>query len=128
MTGMVMVKKRDGRKEPFIPEKIIVSAIKSGSSPDYARTIAQDIEKSTKDGATTQEIKVKVLSMLKSKNPEWERNWMVYDTAVKKGQIKAKNNADLSSSKFSDVIKKDGDVNNGYFKRQNFLAYKGSFR
>ena len=84
MTGMVMVKKRDGRKEPFIPEKIIVSAIKSGSSPDYARTIAQDIEKSTKDGATTQEIKVKVLSMLKSKNPEWERNWMVYDTAVKK--------------------------------------------
>ena len=81
---MILIKKRDGRKEPFIPEKIIVSAIKSGSSPDYARTIAQDIEKSTKDGATTQEIKVKVLSMLKSKNPEWERNWMVYDTAVKK--------------------------------------------
>ena len=81
---MIMVKKRDGRKEPFVPEKIIVSAIKSGSSPEYARTIAQDIEKSTKDGATTQEIKSKVLSMLKSKNPEWERNWVVYDTAVKK--------------------------------------------
>ena len=82
--GMIMVKKRDGRKEPFIPEKIIVSAIKSGSPPDYARTIAQDIERSAKDGATTQEIKSKVLSMLKSKNPEWERNWVVYDTAVKK--------------------------------------------
>ena len=81
---MVQIKKRDGRKEPFIPEKIIVSAIKSGSPPDYARTIAQDIERNTKDGATTQEIKVKVLSMLKSKNPEWERNWKVYDTAVKK--------------------------------------------
>jgi hypothetical protein len=40
--------------------------------------------KGAKDGATTQEIKAKVLSMLKSKNPEWERNWMVYDTAVKK--------------------------------------------
>jgi len=84
VTKMIMVKKRDGRKEPFIPEKIIVSAIKSGSPPDYARTIAQDIERSTKDGATTQEIKAKVLSMLKSKNPEWERNWTVYDTAVKK--------------------------------------------
>jgi len=82
--GMIMVKKRDGRKEPFVPEKIIVSAIKSGSPPEYARTIAQDIERSTKDGATTQEIKSKVLSMLKSKNPEWERNWVVYDTAVKK--------------------------------------------
>jgi hypothetical protein len=81
---MVLIKKRDGRKEPFIPEKIIVSAIKSGSPPDYARTIAQDIERSTIDGATTQEIKAKVLSMLKLKNPEWERNWMVYDTAVKK--------------------------------------------
>ena len=81
---MVLIKKRDGRKESFIPEKIIVSAIKSGSPPDFARTIAQDIERSTKDGATTQEIQTKVLSMLKSKNPEWERNWMVYDTAVKK--------------------------------------------
>ncbi|MFA5347315.1 MAG: ATP cone domain-containing protein [Methanoregula sp.] len=81
---MILIKKQDGRKEPFIPEKIIVSAIKSGAPPDYARTIAQDIERSTKDGATTLEIKVKILSMLKSKNPEWERNWMVYDTAVKK--------------------------------------------
>ena len=84
VTGMVVIKKRDGRKEQFVPEKIIVSAIKYGAPPDYARTIAQDIERSTKDGATTQEIKVKVLSMLKSKNPEWERNWVVYDTAVKK--------------------------------------------
>jgi hypothetical protein len=82
--NMILIKKQDGRKEPFIPEKIIVSAIKSGAPPDYARTIAQDIERSTKDGATTLEIKVKILSMLKSKNPEWERNWMVYDTAVKK--------------------------------------------
>jgi len=61
-----------------------VSALKSGSSPEYARTIAQDIEKNSKDGVTTQEIKTKVLAMLKSKNPEWESNWMVYDTAVKK--------------------------------------------
>jgi hypothetical protein len=74
VTGMVVVKKRDGRKEQFVPEKIIVSAIKSGAPPDYARTIAQDIEKS-KDGAN-REIR-QVLSMLKSKNPEWERNWVV---------------------------------------------------
>ena len=81
---MIMVKKRDGRREAFVPEKIVVSALKSGSSPEYARTIAQDIEKNSKDGVTTQEIKTKVLAMLKSKNPEWESNWMVYDTAVKK--------------------------------------------
>ena len=81
---MIMVKKRDGRKEVFIPEKIVVSAIKSGAPPDVARMIAQDIERTAKEGITTQEIKTKTLQLLKSKNPEWERNWMVYDTAVKK--------------------------------------------
>ena len=37
-----------------------------------------------KEGMTTLEIKTKVLAMLKSINPEWERNWLVYDIAVKK--------------------------------------------
>jgi transcriptional repressor NrdR len=81
---MIMVKKRDGRKEQFVPEKIVVSAIKSGAPPDFARTIAQDIEHMAKEGITTPEIRTKILAMLKSRNPEWERNWMVYDTAVKK--------------------------------------------
>jgi transcriptional regulator NrdR family protein len=81
---MVMVKKRDGRKEPFVPEKIVVSMIKTGAPSDYARTIAQDIERGARDGITTQEIKTKILGMLKAKNPEWERNWTVYDLAVKK--------------------------------------------
>jgi transcriptional repressor NrdR len=81
---MIMVKKRDGRKEQFVPEKIVVSMIKTGAPADYARTIAQDIEQSAWDGITTQEIKTKALGMLKEKNPEWERNWIVYDVAVKK--------------------------------------------
>jgi transcriptional repressor NrdR len=81
---MVMVKKRDGRKEPFIPEKIIVSAMKTGATPDAARMIANEIGRTAHDGITTLEIMEKVRSMLKSKNPEWERNWLVYDTAVKK--------------------------------------------
>jgi len=33
---------------------------------------------------TTTEIKTKALGMLRAKNPEWERNWIVYDSAVKK--------------------------------------------
>jgi transcriptional repressor NrdR len=81
---MVMVIKRDGRKEMFIPEKIVVSAIKTGATPEIARTIARDIGSGANDGITAQEIKGKVLSRLKSENPEWERNWMVFDTAVKK--------------------------------------------
>ncbi len=46
--------------------------------------IATDIERTAKEGITTQEIKTRVLALLKSKNPEWERNWLVYDIAVKK--------------------------------------------
>jgi transcriptional regulator NrdR family protein len=79
-----MVKKRDGRKEPFVTEKIVVSAIKSGAPVDVARTIALDIEKSATDGIATKDLKKMVLGRLKTKNPEWERNWMVFDTAVKK--------------------------------------------
>ncbi len=81
---MITVKKRDGRKEPFVAEKIVVSAIKTGAPPDVARTIAHGIEQSATDGISTKELKGKVLGMLKAKNPEWERNWMVFDTAVKK--------------------------------------------
>jgi hypothetical protein len=81
---MVMVKKRDGRTELFVLEKVVVSAVKTGAPIDYARTIAKDIEKIAKDGITTQDIKGKVLSMLKTKNPDWEKNWLVYDNAVKK--------------------------------------------
>jgi transcriptional regulator NrdR family protein len=81
---MITVKKRDGRKEPFTAEKIVVSAIKSGAPLEVARTIAHGIEHGATDGISTREIKNRVLVMLKAKNPEWERNWMVFDTAVKK--------------------------------------------
>jgi hypothetical protein len=81
---MISVKKRDGRREPFVAEKIVVSALKSGAPPEVARSIAHGIEQNATDGITTREVKGKVLGMLKSKNPEWERNWIVFDTAVKK--------------------------------------------
>ena len=81
---MTMIKKRDGRMEAFVPEKIVVSAIKTGAAPEVARVIARNIEKGIKDGITTLEIKGKVLSMLKADNPAWEQNWRLYDTAIKK--------------------------------------------
>lgn len=79
-----MVKKRDGRIEPFVPEKIVVSMVKTGAPAGYARKTAQDIGKTAKNGITSREIKDTVLTRLKSENPAWEKNWAVYDTAVKK--------------------------------------------
>ena len=80
----VQVKKRDGRKEPFVPEKIVVSMVKTGAPAEYARTIAQEIEQAAVDEITTKDIRNKTLGRLRAKNPEWEQNWIVYDTAVKK--------------------------------------------
>lgn len=81
---MASVTKRDGRTEPFVPEKIVVSMVKSGAPADYARTIAQDIGRSAGSTLLSREIRTRVLAMLKEKNPAWEKNWVVYDTAVKK--------------------------------------------
>ncbi len=81
---MVEIKKRDGRKEIFIPEKIVVAVLKTGAKPDDARKIAKEVEAMVKDGTSTEEIKGKVLGMLRAKNPELEKNWLMYDRAVKK--------------------------------------------
>jgi len=64
---MVMVTKQDGRSESFIPEKLIVSAIKSGAAPEEARMMARQIE-----------------SEIRQKNARLEENWLVYDRAVKR--------------------------------------------
>ena len=81
---MVMVTKRDGRTEAFIPEKVIVSAVKAGAPPEVARAVARKIGSEIREGVSTREIQQKVLAMLKADNPAWEQNWRVFDTAVKK--------------------------------------------
>jgi hypothetical protein len=81
---MVAVKKRFGREEEFLQEKIVVSAIKSGAPPGYARTIAQEIGRTVAEGVSTQDIRKKVLARLAAENPDWQRNWMMYDNAAGK--------------------------------------------
>ena len=69
-----IVIKKDGRKEEFIPEKIVVSAIKTGATPQKARKIAKKIEKIDKE-----EIRSIVLDELKKENPVWHERWIAYD-------------------------------------------------
>lgn len=81
---MPKVSKRDGRTEEFIPEKIVVSAVKSGAAPEAAREIAREVERDAGPTISTSDIRERVLEGLGRRNPDWRRNWEVYDLAVKR--------------------------------------------
>ena len=78
------VVKREGNEEPFIPEKIVVAAVKSGADPETARAIAQDIEQIDEEKIETSEIKDHVLQRLRAYDPEWEKRWRSYDKGVRR--------------------------------------------
>jgi len=84
----VIVVKRDGRREEFIPEKIVVSCLKSGASIDAARRIAKIVEGRILDSGVTEvsarELTRMVLDLLKKENEEWYRNWILFDRAIKR--------------------------------------------
>lgn len=82
MTKIVV--KKDGRKEPFIKEKIVVSAVKTGASIKVARDIADEIEKHPKDEIKTLWIRQHVLDKLELHNPDWPRRWLNYDKGIKR--------------------------------------------
>ena len=79
-----MVTKRNGQREEFIAEKIVVSSIKSGASPAVARRIAKEIEKEIRDPVSADELRGMVLQRLGRENKQWEQDWRTYDRAVKK--------------------------------------------
>jgi len=85
---MIIVEKRDGREEEFIPEKIVVSCLKAGAPVDVARKIAKIIEgrllEANKERVTAKELTKMILELLKKENEEWYRNWIVFDRAVKR--------------------------------------------
>ena len=76
--------KKDGRTEPFIKEKIVVSAIKTGANIEVARKIADKIEKHPKEDVRTSWVRKQVLSELKRHNPDWPKRWYNYDKNIKR--------------------------------------------
>jgi transcriptional repressor NrdR len=84
----IYVIKRDGSREEFAYEKIVVSCLKSGATLDAARKIAKIVEaeilKSGKNEVTAKELTKMVLELLRKENEEWYRNWIIFDRAVKR--------------------------------------------
>lgn len=78
------VVKREGEEEPFVPEKIVAAAVKSGADPETARAIARAIEQIDEEKIETSDIRKRVLQKLRAHDPEWEKQWRSYDKAVKR--------------------------------------------
>ena len=87
-TPEITVVKRDGSKEPFMYEKVVVSCLKAGATLDAARRIATKvlarlISEDRKE-VTAKELTRWILELLREENEEWYRNWIVFDRAVKR--------------------------------------------
>ena len=76
--------KKNGKKEPFIKEKIIVSAVKVGAPVEIARKIAEKIEEHPKESIKTIWVRKKVLDELEYHNPDWPKRWLSFDKNVKR--------------------------------------------
>ena len=85
--GIVVIK-RDGSREEFIPEKIVVSCLEAGATVEVARKIAKIVEaklleQNVKE-VTAKELTRMILELLKKENEEWYRNWIIFDRAIKR--------------------------------------------
>lgn len=89
MEGLkIKVLKRDGSEEEFIPEKLVVSILKTGASIEVARkityiVIGKLLEKGV-EKVSSKDLMKETLSLLKKENEEWYKNWIIFDKAVKK--------------------------------------------
>jgi len=75
------VRKKEGKEEDFMREKIVVSIVKAGGRPDLARSIAQEVETSLSRNAsvTTEQIRTEVFSRLQSRDAKTYNSWLEYD-------------------------------------------------
>ena len=76
--------KKDGKIEPFIKEKIIVSVVKTGAPAHIARKIADDVEKHPDESVKTIWIRNHVLGKLELYNPDLPKKWYNYDKNIKR--------------------------------------------
>lgn len=75
---MTKVKKRDGREEEFVREKIVAAIVKTGGKVEPARRIASDIEKkvSSRSIVSTEEIRKEVLDRLAKEDKAVHDRWL----------------------------------------------------
>jgi transcriptional repressor NrdR len=80
------ITRRNGRREDFVREKVIVSIVKSGGNIRRARSIAREVERAVARNrpVTTRDIRSEVLSRLEERDPRAYRSWLAYDRQKKR--------------------------------------------
>jgi len=77
--------KRDGSTEAFMPEKVVVSAVKAGAPYETARDIASSLSKRSESTMKSSEIRKHVLSELRTRKAAKAADaWEAYDRTHKK--------------------------------------------
>ncbi len=81
----MQIKKKDGTLEPYMPEKVVVAAVKAGAPYQTARDIAASLSKRTESVMTTADVRKYVLSELRSRGAAKSADsWEAYDSKRKK--------------------------------------------
>ncbi|MEM5882108.1 MAG: ATP cone domain-containing protein [Candidatus Aenigmatarchaeota archaeon] len=87
MNFNIKVKKKDGRIEDFVIEKIVVSILRSGADIETSRKIAymtlgKILEKNKKE-ITTKELTKIILDLLKKEDKLAYKNWLMFNKYLK---------------------------------------------
>lgn len=80
------VRRRDGREEEFVREKVVVAIVKAGGRVDIARAVAQEVESTLSRSpiVTTEQIRTEVLNRLKARDKKAYEGWLSYDAQKKR--------------------------------------------
>lgn len=79
------IKKRSGSTEIFMPEKVVVSAVKCGCPYDTAREIASSLSERSESVMKSSEVRTYVLTELRSRGAASSADaWETYDREHKK--------------------------------------------
>ena len=79
------ITKRDGSTEVYMPEKVVVSAVKAGAPYDTARDSASSLSKRSESTMKSTEIREHVLSELRTRKAASAADaWESYDREHKK--------------------------------------------
>jgi len=80
----MQVRKQDGATEAFMPEKVVVSIVKSGAPYKDARNIADSLSRRSEKTMASSEIRDFVHSELQSKgHASSVENWTKYEAEMK---------------------------------------------